>query len=246
MPWRALSPKPGPQSPPSVELQFSTAEFHGNRYFWLLEAALLLLLLEPVDTAASHASLQERLSFAGRAESLETTVSPWAGVWWVMSLGGAEGPATLCPPRPGARVHFRLSVPLPAGCPGCAEEGVAPCGTLWHLVAPRGTRLPRGCPAPEAAASTAARRGPPRAAVGAGTASTTPDASPFPGQSIQNVLCVLGRGSAAPGRVFLFIAVLMEPRSGLLLTRSGLAQSCFTSACFLCVNIRLLDGGWIP
>lgn len=140
MPRRALSPKPGPQSPPGVELQFSTAEFHGNRYFCLLEAALLLLLMEPVDMAASHASLQERLSFAGRAENLETTVSPWAwaGVWWVLSLGGAEGlvPATLCPPWSGAQVHFRLSMPLPAGCPGCAEEGVAPCGTLWHPVAP--------------------------------------------------------------------------------------------------------------
>lgn len=67
MPWRALSPKPGPQSPPSVE--FSIAEFHGNQNFWLLEAALLLLLLEPVDMVASQASLQDRLSFAGRAEA---------------------------------------------------------------------------------------------------------------------------------------------------------------------------------
>lgn len=152
MPWRALSPKPGPQSPPSVELHFSTAEFHGNRYSWLLEAALLLLLLEPVDLVASHASLQERLSFAGRAE---TELRTWRsrchpGLGLELGTGSVGGVTRRCgrscachavPSLARSLGPFRLAPPFPVGRPGSAEERVSPSATTF----PRGRPAPDSC-----------------------------------------------------------------------------------------------------
>lgn len=136
MPWRALSPKPGPQSPPSVELQFSSAEFHGNRYFWLLEAALL----EPVDRVASHASLQERLSFAGRAE---TELSTWRSRCHP-GLGLELGTACVSAVTAEGPVHATLAwnlAPLQSHLPFPSQLPWIFCGTCVTLChhAPRWT-----------------------------------------------------------------------------------------------------------
>lgn len=58
----------------------------------LLEAALLLLLLKPVDSAAFHAALQERWSFVERVKELRTWLSrchPGCGLEFGMARAGA-------------------------------------------------------------------------------------------------------------------------------------------------------------
>lgn len=139
-PRRALSPEPGPQSLPTLELWFNAAEFHGNRYFWLLESALLLLLLlEPVDLAASHASLQERLSFAGRAETeLRTWRSRWCHPGLGLELGtGSVGAVTrrcgrscAVPSLARSLGPFRITPPFPPAALDALRD-------VCHLLSPR-------------------------------------------------------------------------------------------------------------